>query len=190
MTTEKYTAECPNNDIAAYIDGELEANQAAQLESHLAACQICRTEANQQKAFLAAVSNSLADTGEFPLPNDFTKRIVANAESTVSGLRRPRERVTAMFVCVALFIFAVFALGNDAGLVIGGISSIFEQAAAIVMFAAHVAYNIALGVAVVGRSLVSRTAAAAITATVTVIFVIAAAGFILIRPGRNMEKEK
>jgi hypothetical protein len=67
----------------------------------------------EQRQFLAALSASL-DSGSAPvLPRDFTKKVVASAESSVSGIRRPEELSTAFFICVALTVFAVFALGIE-----------------------------------------------------------------------------
>src|SRR5438445_5520441 len=103
--------ECPTDEIAAYIDGEMDAAREFELETHLAACEICSLELNQQKQFLASLNSSLKHEGDLELPANFTKLIVANAESTVSGLRRPRERFNAMFICAGLFLFALFALG-------------------------------------------------------------------------------
>ena len=97
---------CPLDDIASYVDGELSPDEETEFEAHLAGCETCRTELNHQKEFLFALSSSLESENDIPLPKDFTRTIVANAESRVSGLRRPRERFTAIFICAVLFIFA------------------------------------------------------------------------------------
>src|SRR5262249_2163468 len=105
-------SECPSLDIAAYIDGELSPDAEIALERHLATCSFCTEELNLQKQFVNALNCSLGAVPE--IPADFTKRIVTNAESNVRGLRRKSEWLNALFVCVALLFFVLFALGANA----------------------------------------------------------------------------
>src|SRR5690349_11921217 len=90
----KLEIECPSIEIASYLDGELSPDLELQLEAHLAKCVICTQELNDQKHFINALNNSLIDGPD--LPTDFTKRIVTNAESGVSGLRQKKERLNAV----------------------------------------------------------------------------------------------
>src|SRR5690349_12215641 len=117
MTEQGNIFNCPSYEIAAYIDGELDQSRELELSMHFAACDVCSQELNQQKQFLCELDAGLK--GEIELPSDFAKTVIANAESTVSGLRRPRERFNALFICAALSLFALFALGPDAGKVLG-----------------------------------------------------------------------
>ena len=148
--------ECPTDEIAAYIDGELAAAHELELEVHFADCQICSLELNQQKQFLCGLNSSLKNEGEIELPANFTRLIVANAESSVNGLRRPRERFNAIFICAGLSLFALFALGAEAGKIFDGVSNIFEQIAAVGGFFGHLIYSFFVGVAIVLRSLAAQ----------------------------------
>lgn len=144
---------CPSYEIAAYIDGELDAVREFEIESHFASCQICLSELNQQKQFLRGLDMSLRQERELELPANFTKVIVANAESTVSGLRRPRERFNAVFICVGLLLFVLFATGADAGKVFAGAESALDKAVVVGTFFGHLFYTFFLGVSIVLRSL-------------------------------------
>lgn len=167
-----YEKKCLAEDIAAYIDGELDTLREAEIEAHFATCDGCTRELNLQKRFLCGVSSGLKNEGLIELPIDFAKKIAVNAESTVSGLRRPRERFNAMFICAALGLFALFALGTEAGKFLNLPYSLFEQIAAVGSIFGHVVYSFFLGVAIVLRSIASRAgfegAAAVIVATVCV----------------------
>ncbi|MBC7899395.1 MAG: zf-HC2 domain-containing protein [Saprospiraceae bacterium] len=147
---------CPSGEISAYIDGELSPVEEIEVESHFGVCIICSTELNRQKSFLSALSSSLEREKEFELPKNFTKTIVANAESRVSGLRRPRERFNAVFICTALFLFILFALGSDAETLFGIFVVVLEKAAAVGAFAFRLVYSVSLGAVVVARSLSSQ----------------------------------
>ena len=149
---------CPTTEISAYIDGELSPSEERQVEKHLTGCSDCTDRLNQQKNFLFALSASLESEKEFELPENFTKTIVANAESRVSGLRRPGERFTAVFICAALLLFALFALGADVPMVFSAFGSVFEKLIAVGSFILHSIFNISLSTTVVVRSLFSQIA--------------------------------
>lgn len=147
---------CPSDEIASYIDSELDPKRELELDVHFTQCRICANELNQQKQFLCELDSSLRLGSDLDLPADFTKTIVANAESTVSGLRRPREQFNAIFICAGLALFVLFALGTDAARVLGGVSILFEQIVAVGSFFGHLVYSVFIGVSIVLRSLASQ----------------------------------
>ncbi len=149
-------AACPRDDISSYIDDELSPAEEAAFDKHLAECADCRTELKHQKAFLFELNASLESEDDIPLPKDFTRTIVANAESRVSGLRRPREQFTAIFICAALFFFALFALGGDPNTAWNAFGSVAEKVLAVGAFMLRLVFNVSLSIAVVTRSLFSH----------------------------------
>jgi len=91
------------------------------------------------------------------VPEDFTRIVVANAESRVSGLRRPAERFHAFFVCSGLFLVIIFALGSSGSrTALDALFVVFDKVAAVGCCASHLAYDIAIGAVIIIRSLVSR----------------------------------
>ena len=144
--------ECPSPEIAAYIDGELSNERELELEFHLAGCDLCSDELNGQKLFLCALDSSLQAEPEIALPADFTRTIVAHAESSVTGLRKPTERFNAAFICVALLLFGLFALGADAAGSFGWLAGTVETAALFGGALLHLAYSIFIGFSILTRS--------------------------------------
>ena len=127
---------CPRDDIAAYVDGELSAELSAELELHFAACEACGLALRQQRQFLSALSASLASEEAIELPEDFTKKIVVTAESSVTGLRGKRELLTAALVFAALLLFSVFVVGGEylgTASAVGGFGQKLMAAAAVVV---------------------------------------------------------
>ncbi len=147
---------CPIDEISAYIDAELTPSREIELEAHFAVCRECTVELNLQKQFLCRLDSSLKHDEEIKLPVDFARHIVANAESTVAGLRRPRERYNAVFICTAMLLFALFALGADAGRVFDGVIVGVEQMGAVGAFFARVVYSIFLGFAIIIRAVAAQ----------------------------------
>ena len=121
---------CPRDDIAAYVDGEVSAEVSAELELHFADCDTCSRAMAEQRKFLSALSASLANEAGIELPEDFTKKIVVTAESSVAGLRGERELPTAIFVFTALLLFSLFVIaGEYIGTTAGLAGGIFRSAA-------------------------------------------------------------
>ncbi len=147
---------CPAFEIAAYIDGELDAARESELELHVATCPDCAEEMNLQKQFLCSLNSSLKNDTEIELPANFTKTIVANAEGSVSGLRRPRERFNAIFICSTLLLFGLFALGAGAGGFLDTFLGIAEKSVAVLSFIGRIAYSVLIGVNVLLRSFGSQ----------------------------------
>lgn len=144
--------DCPIDEIAAYIDGESKPVRELELDVHFANCRKCSFELNQQKQFLCSLNSSLNQEKSFELPKNFTAVIVAKAESTVSGVRRPTELYNAIFICAGLSLFALFALGSEAGAVFAGAFTFFDQIAVVAGFLLYLIYSVFLGFVVVIRS--------------------------------------
>ena len=143
---------CLRADIAAYIDGELSSREELELEMHLADCKDCAEELNQQKKLLCALDFALEEK-EFELPENFTKVVVANAESRVCGLRGSNERFNALLICSTLFLLVLIGLGSDAKNVLFSSGRLLDQFLAVGGFISHLIYDIAVGTAVILRSL-------------------------------------
>lgn len=111
----EFVFSCPADEIAAYIDGDLPPELDQALEDHLSECSVCRRELNHQKEFLLAIAGSLEKEAPIALPENFTRRIVVNAESSVSGLRDRRERAVALIAAGVLLFLAVVTVGSVAG---------------------------------------------------------------------------
>jgi anti-sigma factor RsiW len=147
---------CPSPELSAYLDGELSAHDELALEEHVSQCRICTDDLNLQKNFLNALEYSLDEGNEIELPKNFTRSVVANAESRVSGLRRPRERRNAAFICLGLIVFSIFALGSSAQKTFVASTAIFETLIALAFSAGHFVYDIALGSAIIFKTLASK----------------------------------
>ncbi len=150
ITTEKV---CPLTKIAAYVDGELSPREELELELHLANCQSCAAELNEQKKLLCALDFALEKEAEIELPVNFTKIVVANAESKVNGLRCPRERFKALFAGSLLFLAVILGLGGRIEAVLNTYVKFGEQIFAVGAFALHLIYDVSIGTAVILRSL-------------------------------------
>jgi anti-sigma factor RsiW len=161
---------CPRADIAAYVDGELSPSQELVLEQHLAACETCRTELNEQKKLLCALDFLLDEKpSEIEIPENFARVVATRAESNVSGLRNREERKRAVFLCASLGLIALVGFGAEAKTIFAASGVVFEQIVALVVFVGHLIYDVAFGVVVILRSLANQTV---VSGALGVVFVI------------------
>ena len=141
------------SDIAAYIDGELIGREELAFEMHLAVCKECNKELNEQKKLLCVLDFALESKSKFEMPANFTRVVVANAESKVSGLRRPQERSKSLFVCAALFLLVLLGLGGETRTVLSTFVKCADQFLAVGGFLWNLIYDVAFGTAIILRSL-------------------------------------
>lgn len=146
MNDQKHLCDVHLDDIAAYVDGELPSVGELELEAHFASCKSCAAELNVQKQLLHELEFNLKQNADIELPPDFAKVVVANAESTVAGLRRPRERFNALFISGGLGLFVLMSFGVSAST-----SLFFDKIAAVASFFGHFIYDVLLGVVVILR---------------------------------------
>jgi predicted anti-sigma-YlaC factor YlaD len=147
---------CPRFEIAAYIDGELNGQDEMKLEMHLASCSACASALNEQKKLLCLLDCAMLEKNEIEVPANFTKIVVANAQGKVSGLRQPRERFRALFVCSCLFFLVLLGLGNETKTVVKTFISFSEQFLAVGGFIWHFVYDFAFGMAIILRTVSSQ----------------------------------
>lgn len=149
--TEKFNNSCPQTEIAAYIDGELSASAEMELESHFAVCGDCLKEFNEQKKLLCALDFAFDEKSEIVLPENFTKTIVIQAESNVSGLRLREERYRALYLCAILFLLTIVGLGSETEAVFSASAVFVEQVITVAGYTVHLIFSIAVALTTILR---------------------------------------
>src|SRR5215471_2124026 len=102
---------CPREEIAAYLDGELDCDTAITFEAHVESCQDCAAELCSQRQLLCTLEAAFGTSRHIELPGNFTRVVAAHAESDMRGLRHKVERRRALQLCAALFLAAFMLLG-------------------------------------------------------------------------------
>lgn len=156
MSATAQSTICERNLIAAYIDGELEADASLQLEAHLQTCASCRAELRAHQLFVCELDAALTDDVEIPVPANFSRMIAARATSDMSGVRTRSEHRKALSICVILAL-AGFALAGTANRdAIFAFSERFVSTFfGVVSFVSTAVYDAVAGLAVIFR-VVSR----------------------------------
>jgi anti-sigma factor RsiW len=103
-----------SEEIAAYLDGELDGLARSEVEQHLKECSSCSRGLREQKSLLCALDFALRDDPQLHLPSNFSEVVAAQAKSDMSGLLHRAERRRALLVCAALAAASVALLGGAA----------------------------------------------------------------------------
>ena len=102
-------------DIAAYLDGELDGAARSEVEQHVKECSSCASDLREQQSLLCTLDFALNDDPALRLPVNFSQIVAAHAQSDMSGLRQQRsEHRCALRICVALAAGSLILLGGAA----------------------------------------------------------------------------
>ncbi|MEK6283301.1 MAG: zf-HC2 domain-containing protein [Acidobacteriota bacterium] len=109
MSTTNYT--CDTEEIAAFIDGDLEPGARLVLEGHIAQCDRCTSELQSQQLFMCELESALANSADLSVPKNFARVVAVRAESDMRGLRHATEHKRALRLCLVLALAAFALLG-------------------------------------------------------------------------------
>ena len=155
MNTAQNKTACRSEEIAAYVDGELDASACALFEEHVAECEACAEELKIQQSILRELDSALAEDVFGEMPGNFARVVAARAQSDLSGVRTRRERRRALRLCAALTALSVALLGTAAvsESVLAPLRVIWRCCVAIFTFLGHALYDLGAGLAVISRGL-------------------------------------
>lgn len=150
--------DCQLEDVAAYLDGELDGAALEAFEEHLKACPDCTTELRAQRQLLCTLDFAFNEPRSFELPRNFTRVVAAHAENDLSGMREWPERRRALQLCAVLALGSFALLGAASRtLVLDPVRSFFRIAGSLIGLVWQAVYDAGMGLAlvvrVVGRAL-------------------------------------
>ena len=102
---------CELEDVAAYLDGELDGPALLHFEEHVKHCKECATELRAQRQLLCTLDVAFNQSKGFDLPSNFSRVVTARAENDLAGMRNGRERKRAIQLCMALALVSFGLLG-------------------------------------------------------------------------------
>lgn len=145
---------CQSDQIAAYLDGELDEVVCALLEDHLKQCADCSGELAEQRLLLCTLDSTLSRGSSLPLPTDFARMVAARAESDMSGVRDRREHTRALQLCAALAGISFVLLGVAAGRVVLSFAlKLVDHVAGVFDLVWTTSYDAVTGLTIVSRVL-------------------------------------
>ena len=145
---------CEKNLIAAYVDGELEAHDTLLFEEHLEGCSPCRAELRAHRLFVCELDAALTNSGEIPVPAEFSRMVAARASSDMRGVRTRSENRKALSICLILALGGFALVGATARDAIFVIAEKFVSTfLGLAGFVSTAVYDTVAGLAVIFRVL-------------------------------------
>jgi hypothetical protein len=157
MSASNDNQNCPREEIAAYLDSEMDGDALISFEAHVAHCADCAAELRSQRQLLCTLEAAFGTGRHIELPDNFTRVVAAHAENDMRGLRHKTERRRALQLCAALLLSAFMLLGAASNSLIFQPARAFLRitASALDVFLRTVA-DAAEGVAIIAR-MIART---------------------------------
>jgi anti-sigma factor RsiW len=145
---------CRSEDVAAYLDGELDEPARSGFEGHVKECSACAARLHEQRRLLCALDFALSDDPALALPKNFAQIVAANAQSDMRGMRQRSEHRRALRLCLALAALSFALLGGASAsrAVLAPLGQSARAVASVLGFAWHALYGAGAGLAVISRS--------------------------------------
>lgn len=188
MSNADYT--CETENIAAYIDGELDPGRRSALEEHLKQCPACSSELLTQRLFMCELDSALANRFELAVPPNFAQVVAVHAASDMRGVRNLAEHKRALRFCIILGLAAFALLGVAASkAVLLSARSVAGKVFGVVGFFAKTTFDAASGFTVisrvVSRGLITDSRLASMAGLFVVVLAIAVLSFLIVRYHRT-----
>ncbi len=148
---------CPREEIAAYLDGELDGAATIVFEDHVEQCDDCARELRSQRQLLCTLEAAFGKSGRFDLPENFTRVVAAHAESDMQGLRHKLEYRRAMKLCAVILLAAFTLLGAASNnLIFQPIRAFLRVGSSAIEMLLHSLADAVEGIAIIAR-MIART---------------------------------
>ena len=143
---------CQLEDVAAYLDGELDDVALKTFEGHLEACRDCSSELRGQRQLLRTLDFAFGESRSFELPDNFSRVVAAHAENDLNGMRKKSERRRAVQLCAILALVSFALLGAASRtLVFDPVRSFFRVTGSLLGLLWQATYEAGTGIAVIVR---------------------------------------
>ncbi len=143
---------CDSDNIAAYIDGDLDPALRSALEEHIKHCAHCASELQAQRLFMCELDSVLASPFDLAVPANFAQVVAVNAESDMRGVRDRAEHKRALRYCIILGLGAFALLGfASSRAIILSIRGVAAKVFGVLGFFAKTMFDAAAGFTVISR---------------------------------------
>jgi hypothetical protein len=151
MTSENNI--CESDQIAAFVDDELEPARRLKFEEHVRACDSCARELRAQRMFMRELDTALAGRFDLEVPPNFAKVVAVHAENDMRGVRDRAEHRKALRYCIVLGLLAFALLGvASSRALLGSVQSFFRGIFGIISLLGKTVYDAMSGVSVLARA--------------------------------------
>lgn len=151
MTSENNI--CESEQIAAFVDDELEPVPRLEFEEHVRGCDSCARELQAHWTLMRELDTALASRFDLEVPPDFAKVVAVHAENDMRGVRDRAEHRKALRYCIVLGLLAFALLGvASSRALLGSAESFFRAIFGVVNLLGKTVYDAMSGVSLLARA--------------------------------------
>jgi len=181
---------CEPENIAAYIEGDLDSAARLGLEEHLEHCDHCVLELQEQRRFMCELDSAFRTPFELAVPPNFAQVVAVHAASDMRGVRNTAEHKRALQFCILLGLAAFILLGAAASKAeIADAAAAVSKAAGIVGLVARTVYEAVAGLAsmarLLSRSLLATSPALGIAGLILIVVAVGLLSRLIVRYHRT-----
>jgi len=143
---------CHSDQIAAFVDDELEPAQRLAFEQHLRGCAGCASALRAHRTFMRELDTALANRFDLEVPPNFAKVVAVHAENDMRGVRDRAEHRKALRYCIIIGLVAFALLGvASSRAVLTSVQSFFKVTFGIISLFGKTIYDAMAGFSVLAR---------------------------------------
>jgi hypothetical protein len=143
---------CENDQIAAFVDDELDPAYRLAFEDHVRGCDSCAAELRAHRTFMRELDAALAGRFDLEVPPDFARVVAVHAENDMRGVRDRAEHRRALRYCIILGLVAFALLGvASSRAVLASVQSFIKATVGIVRLFGKTIYDAMAGFSVLAR---------------------------------------
>jgi hypothetical protein len=143
---------CQTDQIAAFVDDELEPAQRLKFEQHVLGCDGCASELRAHRSFMRELDTALANRFDLEVPPNFARVVAVHAENDMRGVRDRSEHRRALRYCIILGLVAFALLGvASSRAVLASVQSFFKATFGIISLFGKTIYDAMAGFSVLAR---------------------------------------
>ena len=150
MTTDNNI--CQSDQIAAFVDDELEPAQRLAFEQHVRGCDGCASALRAHRSFMRELDTARANRFDLEVPPNFAKVVAVHAENDMRGVRDRAEHRKALrySIIIGLVAFALLGVGSSRA-VLFNVQSFFKATLGIISLFGKTIYDAMAGFSVLAR---------------------------------------
>jgi len=143
---------CHSEQIAAFVDDELEPAQRLAFEQHVLGCDGCAAALRAHRTFMRELDTALANRFDLEVPPNFAKVVAVHAENDMRGVRDRAEHRKALRYCIIIGLVAFALLGvASSRAVLASVQSFFKATFGIISLFGKTIYDAMAGFSVLAR---------------------------------------
>lgn len=173
--------------LSEYLDGDLDLEMDREVSVHLESCRECHEYLNSLKLVSSSLEIFL-DESPPPVPENFTEKIKAAAESDISDIRTGNERLWGLGISAGLLVVVALIVASNLGYSNSYVQSAMELPVLAVNFITDGLHKISVTASVICGTMLNQLLFKSILPAIGVIVILTLSLFVFSKHLRSIKR--